>query len=560
MEYPAPGRCPSGIFLWILGLIALLPACSTESYRKAADEEALAILNEKQESVFGEKRPFKVEVPEDTPRTRLLEAIEKARNDPETEPEPLKLKLNLAGTLEVAAMCGRDFQNQKETLFLSALSLSTTRWEFDWQPSLTGSIGMDGNRRDTKASGSASFGLSKTLRTGASVLGSLLHTFSRTLTSGNRWEASSLLNIGLTQPLLRGFGAHIVMESLTQAERNVVYSLRSFERFRRRHVVSLTATYYGLLRQLDRIEIEKSNLNNLKVSLALQQALYEAGKRPKFQVDQNRQSVLRSETTLLSLQQRLRSSLDGFKITLGLPVETEILLDRDEFETLQKKGIETLEMTGAEALKLALEKRLDLKTASDQVEDARRQVVIAADNLRMGLDLDLSADVPTEKGGSVKPDWKNVSLGAGLSWDLPVDRTRQRNTYRSAIISYERAVRDHDLQLDSVKQEVRDGIRNLRQIEQDYEIQKQSVSLAMSQVDETREKMRAGRAIMRDLLEAQETLVNAQSSLSSRLVDYLTAKLELLRDVDILKLDPEGLKYDDRLDTYRSEEDSIKRK
>jgi outer membrane protein TolC len=555
MEHTAYRPRLPGLELPALALAALLAACTTQWYREAADEEALSIINAKQEEVFGETRPFQIEpAPEDPARVALREAVEKARTGPERKAEALRL--NLARSLEVAALLGRDFQNQKETLFVSALSLSNTRWEFDWQPTLSGVVGIDGNRRDADVSTSATFTLSKTLRTGATILGSLLSSLSRSITSGVPWDRSSLITLGLTQPLLRGFGPDIALESLTQAERNVIYSVRSFERFRRRHVVSITTEYFDLLQQLDRIDIEKANLANLNVSLELQTALYEAGKLPKYQVDQNKQSVLSSEATLLRLRESLKSGLDAFKITLGLPMETEIELDRNEFVELQKRGIQELDIDQSRAVELALENRLDLKTSHDQIEDAQRQVVVAADALRMGLDLDLDVSVPSKDDNSWQADWKNVTMGGALRWDLPLDRTRQRNAYRSAIISYERSVRDHDLLLDSVKREVRLRLRDLRQIEQDYKIQEQRVKLAMSQVDETNEKIRAGRAITRDLLEAQESLVSAQSTLSSLLVDYKTAQLELLRDVDILKLDPEGLKYDDRLESYRPSADA----
>ena len=155
MKYPEPGRRPTGLFLLLLGIHGLVWGCSTEAYRRAADEEALAIIQEKQKEVFGQKRPFQVETPEDASRKRLLEAVEMARRDKDPERKPRPLMLDRVRCLEVAAFCSREFQNQKEALFLSALSLSTTRWEFDWQPSLTGAIGVDGNRRDADVSGSA---------------------------------------------------------------------------------------------------------------------------------------------------------------------------------------------------------------------------------------------------------------------------------------------------------------------------------------------------------------------------------------------------------------------
>lgn len=527
-----------------------LAACSTEWYRKAADDEAFSIIGDKQKTVFGAPRPFSVEpAPNDPVRAAMDSAVARARTDSGRKLEPLKL--DLAHILEIAALYAREFQNQKESLFVSALVLSNTRWEFDWHPSLSGEARIEGNRRDAEVSTSMLFTAGKTLQTGASILGGLLSGLSRTITSGASWDRSSLLSIGLTQPLLRGFGPDIALESLTQAERGVIYAVRSFERFRRTYVVLITTAYYDLLLQLDRISIEEANLANLKVSLELQTALYRAGKLPKFQVDQNEQSMLSSEATLLSLRERLKSDLDTFKITLGLPMETAVALDRDEFIELQRRGIQQLDIDPGMATQLALDNRLDLRTSQDRVEDSKRKIVVTADALRMGLDLDLDLTIPSKDDNSWQADWKNVTMGGGLRWDLPLDRTRQRNAYRTAIIVYERAVRDHELLLNNVKRQVRLRLRDLREIEQNYKIQVRRVKLAVSQVDETNEKIRAGRAITRDLLDAQESLVSAQSALSNLLVDYKTAQLELLRDVDILKLDVEGLKYDDRLESYR---------
>jgi len=556
-KYTVAGSRRGRHVLLALAGSALLAACSAQWYREAADEEAYSIIHEKQDAVFGETRPFEVEQsPEQPARVALRAEVEKARTGPEQDPEPLKL--DLARCLEVAALLDREFQNEKETLFISALSLSEARWEFDWQPTLSGAVGIAGNRRDAKVATETTFTLSKALSTGASVLGTLLGTLSRSITSGVPWDRSALLNIGLTQPLLRGFGPDIAMESLTQAERDVIYSVRSFERFRRSHVVEITTEYYDALELMNRIDIEEANLANLKVSLALQEALFQAGKLPRFQVDQTQQSVLTSEATLLRLRMSVQSALDAFKITLGLPMDARIALDRAEFAELQKRGIQELNIDENRALALALENRLDLKTRHDRVEDSKRKVVIAADALRLGLDLDLDLAVPSKDKNAWQADWKNVTMGGSLRWDIPLNQIPQRNTYRTAIIAYERSVRDYELLLDNVKREVRLRVRDLRQIEQDYKIQVARVKLAGSQVDETSEKQRAGRAITRDVLEARESLVNAQSELARLLVNYKTAQLDLLRDVDILKLDSEGLRYDDRLESYRPSADARK--
>ena len=543
-----PGRSPWGspLLLPLLLVLAGLSACSLEGYKEAADREALAIIRRKQEALFGESRPFQVEPPKDSPRTKLLRAIQAARRSGGPPPEPLRLDLKKA--LDTAALASREYQDQKEILFLSALSLSTTRWEFDWHPTLGGEIGVRGNRRSATASGRIQAGLSKTLRTGASVLAGLLNTFSRAVTSGRPWNTGSLLSLSLTQPLLQGFGSRVVLEPLTQAERDVIYAVRNFERYRRDLVVRITSTYFRLLQQQNQIRIEEANLKNLELNLERNMALQEAGKLAQLQVDQNRQSVLASQARLLQERESFKTALDNFKILLGLPVEAEIRLDRRDFDALEKKGLAPVGITPAQAQAVALAHRLDLQNVRDRLEDARRKVLVAADALKMGLDLKLDLEIPSEDRIPGKPRWRDAVGGAGVSFDFPLDKTRQRNQYRRAIVAFEQAKRRYELQADSVLQEVRARLRDLRKSAKDYEIQKNSVLLARRRVDEAEMKQQAGRAIVRDVLEAQDALRNAQNSLVRVMIDHFITRLQLLRDLDILKLDPKGLSYDDRID------------
>ena len=53
--------------------------------------------------------------------------------------------------------------------------------------------------------------------------------------------------------------------------------------------------------------------------------------------------------------------------------------------------------------------------------------------------------------------------------------------------------------------------------------------------------LEAGRAEIRDVLEAEESLVSAQNALSAALVAYRVGELELQRDMGVLEVDEEGL-------------------
>jgi outer membrane protein TolC len=53
--------------------------------------------------------------------------------------------------------------------------------------------------------------------------------------------------------------------------------------------------------------------------------------------------------------------------------------------------------------------------------------------------------------------------------------------------------------------------------------------------------MEAGRAETRDLLEAQDALLNAQNSLTAARVDYRIAELEIQRDMGVLTVTDAGV-------------------
>jgi len=68
-----------------------------------------------------------------------------------------------------------------------------------------------------------------------------------------------------------------------------------------------------------------------------------------------------------------------------------------------------------------------------------------------------------------------------------------------------------------------------------------SLKLAAQRVDSTTELVQAGRADVRDLLEAQRSLLSAQNARTNALVDFTLARLDFLRDLGALKVQPDGL-------------------
>lgn len=479
-------------------------------------------------------------------------AVSDAPGAPGSEPargagslEVLAQVLNLEGALRIAFANNRAYQSRKEAAYLSALSLTLARHNF--APRFFGISSGDYASDGSGRSGSldSSFGFNLLLANGARLSINLANSLLKYFTGDRREAASSLLRGTLTQPLLRGFGTRVAREPLTQAERNVVYQIRDLERFRRELAVQILSEYYRVLQTRDRVTNEYNNWQSLVTSRDRVEALADAERVPRYQVDQARQQEFQAQNNWIDAVANYEATLDRFKITLGIPTDTPIALDQSELERLEAESVESMPIFVETAVKVALSERLDLRTARDQVEDAERKVVVARDALQMQLDLVATASAPSasEPGGPQLPlkfESGDLTYGFGFDLDLPLDRKAERNAYVSALISLDRARRDLSLSEDNIRLAVRDAYRRLEREIATFKIQKASVALAEQRVESTSYLLQAGRAQTRDLLESQSALLAARNSLTAALINYATAREEFLLEIEALRVDEEG--------------------
>ncbi len=219
-----------------------------------------------------------------------------------------------------------------------------------------------------------------------------------------------------------------------------------------------------------------------------------------------------------------------------------------ELDPPVREGEGPYELAERRAIELALENRLDLRVSLEQVYDSQRRVALAADRLRAELTLFGGANLGQRRTSpSAAERGTNLSLRpdrgfyeAVLTLDLPLDRRAEAHAYRDSFISLERAARDFQSQEDQVKSEVREGLRNLVESRESLRIQAQAVALAERRVESTELFLQAGRAEIRDLLDAQESLLTAQNALTAALIDYRLGEIELQRDMGVLMVAPDG--------------------
>src|SRR5262249_22311874 len=95
-----------------------------------------------------------------------------------------------------------------------------------------------GHRNDSTFN--SNVGVAKLFSTGALMLFNFANQTVFNLTGmGKSVTSQSTVNFDLIQPLLRGGGRAVTLEPLTQAERNLLYEIREFARFRKTFYVAI---------------------------------------------------------------------------------------------------------------------------------------------------------------------------------------------------------------------------------------------------------------------------------------------------------------------------------
>jgi outer membrane protein TolC len=522
------------LFYWVLHaavIVGIAGGCGTAHYKAEADKEVYNIIDAKWQNRFGLKANYTVS---DVPPSPNDVQAEKA-----VPPSGL---INLAQAVAIATAHNRDYQTQKETLYLSALDLTLARHEFarQWFGTIDAEYAKDSE--DEEVSAGSEFGFDRLLADGAQVSISIALDWTRFLTGDPRTSLGSVLSAAITQPLLRGSGRKVVQENLTQAERDVLYQIRSFNRFRKEFVVSIVADYYRVLQQKDRVTNAE---NNYKRSIELRKRSEleaEVGRTPAFEADQAEQRELDARDSYIRAKQIYQRLLDEFKIRLSLPTDANLELDQSELRALEKVGISELNYSLGAATESALLQRLDLANSRDKIDDAKRKVEVAADGLGAELNLIGTAAVSsTENTKYDRLEFHRGSYSLGLEADLPLDRKAERNAYREALIVLQQQQREYENDAANVKLDVRQAYRLLEEARDRYETQKKSLDLAKNRVESTSLLWETRRARTRDLLESQDALLRAENDVTSALVDYTIVKLNFFRDVGILQVRPDGM-------------------
>lgn len=457
--------------------------------------------------------------------------------------------LTLADALGLAVAHNRSYQGQKENVYLAALDLTLARHEFAPIFSADGSgehvernveKTVNGFVKEHTLTSTGGVGFSALTSIGTRLAADLSTDFVRFFTGGIRDVSDSKLAITLSQPLLRGAGALTVTEPLTQAERDVLYSIRNFTQYRKSFTIDTVTQYYTTLRSRSEARNAFLAYTAFKKILVAQSALADANRsgRTKSSLGLLNQAELNYRRRWVNSVRAYEENLDSLKITLGIPVLQPILLDQQELDKLQ---LINPPGTLDEALDTALATRLDLWNSRDALEDAHRHVRVAERDLLPGLGIKADYTIKGDPNqGGLNVDAKRRVTSVGLDVDLHLDQKPSRNELRSAQIARQRAERNLNLAEETVRQDVRSSWRALDVARKQYDLAQEAIKLSEARLELEQALYEADRGTSRDLIDAQQALIDARDQFTASLISHTIARLDLWKEMGVLFIRKDG--------------------
>jgi hypothetical protein len=308
-----------------------------------------------------------------------------------------QLVLDRNAAVSMALLQSPDYEQQFETLYLSALDVTFERFRFDTQFFSGSAVNYTTRGRNHPGVGRSRLEVApfqplnrlrakRMFATGGELVVGLANSFVWEFAGPDDHRVSSVLDFALVQPLLRGAGRARVLERLTISERAMVANVRQMERFRRGFYVEVVTGrdagagpsrrggvfggsglegftgvgaggfgsigggsggitggagaagaggFLGIIQDFQEISNLASNVAGLRASVDQLQAAHEAGRIDRFQVDLARQALYNAESRLLTNRAAYQSRLDGFKIDLGLPPNIDLRVDDPVLDQFQ---------------------------------------------------------------------------------------------------------------------------------------------------------------------------------------------------------------------------------
>ncbi len=346
-------------------------------------------------------------------------------------------------------------------------------------------------------------------------------------------QTTDNLSLIYTQPLLRGAWSRRATSEQRESELSWRRQLEVVRQTRQRVAQEVSDAYWDLVSAIEQLEVARSGVELGRSRLIRGQRELDAGLGTEVDVVQAQaelatraESLLQAENDVAQRQDDLRKLLSAnreealwdveIRPTTGLPVEVD--------------GSPVPDWTTAVAT--ALERRPLLRQKRLDLEIARERLVRAESDRRAGLDLELTLSSRSVDGkGNVAfrdaTHFEFPTSGATLTYNLPLGNRGAKYAERAARARVRSAQLDIDRSELDVVAEVRAALRAVEFAAEQVNATMESLRLARKQLESEEAMQRHDLSTTFQVLEFQQTLIEAMSNERTARAGYAKALVAL---------------------------------
>ena len=368
------------------------------------------------------------------------------------------------------------------------------------------------------------------------------------------------LNLGFTQPLLRGRGKLATNRDLILARTDHLISLETFRSQVIDTVERVENAYWQLVQARKQLEVSRESLSLAQELHDRNRIKVEVGTLAPFELVQSEAGIAQRESDIILNEAQVGDAADNLRRLLNLP-EGDLWLLEVEPET--EPGMEPVAVDLQEALRTALEERTELRNKAYELDRLETNAQFFHNQKLPRLDLTVNYGSNATDGVIIDPETGQIrqdgdifdSLGTALDRDFdgwsailnfsfPIQNRTARANNAIANLNLEQGQQEMTDLEQQITTEVRSAVRQLQAAAQQVRARGAEREAQEKSLEAERKRFENGMSTSFQVLQIQERLSSAQSNEVQAVTNYRTQLATYYRAIGKL-LEESGVKIDE---------------
>ncbi len=290
------------------------------------------------------------------------------------------------------------------------------------------------------------------------------------------------------------------------------------------------------------LEIAREDLKNNQESYEIIKNKVEGGLLALEELYQAEVNLATSRSGVFNGELTLANSMDQFKVLIGLPLDTSLLVAAEIMA-------DTVPVNQELAISHALENRMELREREIDLENANFDLIVAKSTNEFAGSVTASFGVQSnDELFSQLFETPTNTPAIGLTFNIPLfDWGERKSEIKAAEASLKSTQISYEVERTDIVMNIRSVVRSLKNLENQIEIQRKTVENAELAYDINLERYRNGDLTSLDLGMYQNQLSESKMSLTNAIINYkielLNLKIQTLYDFEKqIPIIPEELK------------------